>query len=93
MPEIRSPDDWDRKKHEVDLFAFRVLIEPSEENFLRESLSPIQFRLFQRARCRRRYKCFSFKWDEYSEDPALRLVEVFCNSSIFGPVSAVADGS
>jgi len=52
IPEIRSPDDWDRKKHEVDLFAFRVLIEPSEENFLRESLSPIQFRLFQRARCR-----------------------------------------
>jgi hypothetical protein len=52
MPEIRSLDDWDRKKHEVDLFAFRILIEPSEEKFLRESLSPTQFRLFQRARCR-----------------------------------------
>jgi len=52
MPEIRSLDDWERKKHEVDPFALGILLEPSEEKFLRESLSPIQFRLFQRARCR-----------------------------------------
>jgi len=38
MPEIRSLDDWERKKHEVDLVALRILLEPSEEQFLRESL-------------------------------------------------------
>ena len=52
MPEIRSLDDWEHKKHEVDVVALRILLEPSEEKFLRESLSPIQFRRFQRARCR-----------------------------------------
>src|SRR4029077_6024944 len=52
MPEIRSLDDWERKKHEVDTVALRILLEPSEENFLPESLSRIQFRLFQRARGR-----------------------------------------
>jgi hypothetical protein len=52
MPEIRSLDDWERKKHEVDLVALKILLEPSEERFLRESLSPVQFRRFQRARCR-----------------------------------------
>lgn len=52
MPEIRSLDDWEHKKHEVDVVALRILLEPSEEKFLRESLSPVQFRRFQRARCR-----------------------------------------
>jgi hypothetical protein len=52
MPEIRSLDDWERKKHEVDLVALRILLEPSEERFLRESLSPVHFRRLQRARCR-----------------------------------------
>jgi hypothetical protein len=52
LPEVRSLDDWECKKHEVDLAALRILLEPSEEKFLRESLSPVQFRRFQRARCR-----------------------------------------
>jgi hypothetical protein len=52
MPEIRSLDDWERKKHEVDVVALRILLEPSEERFLRESLSPVHFRRLQRARCR-----------------------------------------
>ena len=52
VPEICSLDDWERKKHEVDPVALRILLEPSEEQFLRESLSPVQFRRFQRARCR-----------------------------------------
>src|SRR6266852_5519189 len=52
LPEIRSLDDWECKKHEVDLAVLRILLEPSEENFLLESLSPVQFQRFQRARCR-----------------------------------------
>jgi hypothetical protein len=52
LPEICSLDDWESKKHEVDLAALRILLEPSEEQFLCESLSPAQFRRFQRARCR-----------------------------------------
>jgi hypothetical protein len=52
ISEIRSLDDWERKKHEVDLVALRILLEPSEERFLRESLSPVHFRRLQRARCR-----------------------------------------
>ena len=52
VPEICSLDDWERKKHEVDPVALRILFEPSEEQFLGESLSPAQFRRFQRARCR-----------------------------------------
>ncbi len=52
LPEIRSLDDWERNKHEVDLAALRVLLEPSEERVLCASLPPVQFRQFQRARCR-----------------------------------------
>jgi hypothetical protein len=52
LPEICSLDDWERKKHEVDLAALRILLEPSEEQFLCASLSPVQFRRIQRARCR-----------------------------------------
>jgi hypothetical protein len=49
---IRSLDDWESKKHEVNPVALRILLEQSEEKFLRESVSPVQFRRFQRARCR-----------------------------------------
>lgn len=51
-PDIRSLDDWERNKHEVDLAAFRLLLDPREEHFLRQALLPREFRRFQRARCR-----------------------------------------
>ena len=50
LPEIRSLDDWEAKKHAVDLEVFRMLLDPAEEEFLRTSLSPFEFRLFQRRR-------------------------------------------
>ena len=49
-PPIQSLDDWDSKKHEVDLAAFRLLLDPAEEEYLRKSLPPPQFRAFQRRR-------------------------------------------
>jgi hypothetical protein len=71
MPEIRSLDDWERKKHEVDPVALRILLEPSEEKFLRESLSPVQFRRFQRARCR-----LALRILELVEDNAAMLIKL-----------------
>ncbi len=49
-PQIRSLEDWEAKRHEVDPELFRILLEPAEERFLRQSLSPPEFRLFQRKR-------------------------------------------
>ena len=48
--QIRSLDDWEAKKHEVNLAAFRVLLDPAEEQYLRTSLPPAEFRIFQRRR-------------------------------------------
>jgi hypothetical protein len=48
--QIHSLDDWDAKKHEVDLDAFRLLLDPQEEQYLRKSLPTAEFRLFQRRR-------------------------------------------
>jgi len=50
LPQIRSLDDWDAKRHEVDLDAFRLLLDPAEEDYLRASLPPRAFRAFQRRR-------------------------------------------
>ena len=35
LPQIRSLDDWEARKHEVDLDAFRLLLDPGEEDYLR----------------------------------------------------------
>jgi hypothetical protein len=71
MPEIRSLDDWERKKHEVDLVALRILLAPSEERFLRESRSPVHFRCFQRARYR-----LALRILELVEDNAAMLIKL-----------------
>src|SRR5216683_7671137 len=71
MPEIRSLNDWERKKHEVDLAALRILLEPSEGKFLHESLSRVQFRRFQRARCR-----LALRILELVEDNAAMLIKL-----------------
>jgi hypothetical protein len=48
--EIAGLDDLEGKTQPVDLAAFRNLIEPSEEAFLRENLEIADFRRVQRAR-------------------------------------------
>lgn len=48
--EIHSVRDWQEKKHEVDVQIFRVLVDPNEERYFRNSLSRTQFRRFQRRR-------------------------------------------
>src|SRR5260221_7322171 len=50
LPQIRSLDDWEARKHDVNLDAFRVLLDPVEEQYLRRSLPPPEFRIFQRRR-------------------------------------------
>jgi hypothetical protein len=52
LAQIRSLDEWEAKKHEVDLAAFRLLLDPAEEKYLRASLPLPQFRAFQRQRLR-----------------------------------------
>ena len=47
---IKSLEDWEAKKHDVDPEVFRVLLDPSQEEYLQESLSPGEFRLYQRRR-------------------------------------------
>jgi len=49
-PQIQSLDDWEAKKHEVDLDAFRLFLDPAEEQYLRASLPEAEFRAFQRRR-------------------------------------------
>ncbi len=50
LPEIRSLDDWEAKKYQVDVETFRTLLAPGEEQYLRRSLSPSAFHRFQRRR-------------------------------------------
>jgi hypothetical protein len=50
LPEIKSLEDWEAKNHAVDPELFRVLLDPAEESYLRQSLPPNEFRLFQRKR-------------------------------------------
>jgi hypothetical protein len=50
LPQIKSLDDWEAKNHAVDPEIFRVLLDPAEERYLRQSLPSHEFRLFQRKR-------------------------------------------
>ena len=50
LPQIKSLEDWESKNHAVDPEMFRMLLDPSEELYLRQALSPHEFRLFQRKR-------------------------------------------
>jgi hypothetical protein len=48
--QVRSLDDWEANKHEVNLDGFRLLLDPAEERYLRTSLTPAEFLVFQRRR-------------------------------------------
>ncbi|MBZ5650330.1 MAG: hypothetical protein LAO18_07605 [Acidobacteriia bacterium] len=50
LPPIKSLEDWEGKKHDVDPEVFRVLLDPSQEKYLQQSLPPGEFRLYQRKR-------------------------------------------
>jgi hypothetical protein len=50
LPQIKSLEDWEAKNHAVDPELFRVLLDPAEERYLRQSLPAHEFRLFQRRR-------------------------------------------
>ena len=50
--QLRSMEDFRARWQKVDIEAFANIIDPSEENFLRESLPPQQFRRLQRERLR-----------------------------------------
>jgi hypothetical protein len=49
-PEICGLDDWEAKRHHIDVEAFRSLFELEQEQYLRRSLAPPAFRRFQRQR-------------------------------------------
>lgn len=50
LPQINSLKDWEAKKNEVNPEVFRILLDPAEEHYLRQSLPRHEFRAFQRKR-------------------------------------------
>jgi hypothetical protein len=50
--EIRNGQDWEQKKHEIDVQIFRTLLSRNEESYLRSSLPHHQFQDFRRKRIR-----------------------------------------
>jgi len=51
-PEICGGQDWEEKKHEIDVRIFRALLDRDEERYLRSTLLRNQFEAFQRRRIR-----------------------------------------
>jgi len=47
---VRDGQDWEQKKHPIDVETFRVLLDHNEEAQLRRFLPPTQFAIFQRRR-------------------------------------------
>ncbi len=50
--DIRSLEDWETQRHEIDIPIFRLLLDRDEERYLRSSLSRNQYITFQRMRIR-----------------------------------------
>ena len=40
LPAIRSLEDWEAKRHRVEPEVFRILLDPSEEKYLQQTLLP-----------------------------------------------------
>lgn len=47
---VRDDQDWEQRKHAIDVEIFRVILDPNEEVQLRRFLPPNQFAKFQRKR-------------------------------------------
>ncbi len=50
FPQVKSLEDWEAMKREVDPAVFRLLLDPAEERFLRGAFPPREFRALQRRR-------------------------------------------
>ncbi len=50
--QLSNEQDWENKRHVVDVQIFRVLLDPKEEAHLRDVLSAHKFATFQRRRIR-----------------------------------------
>jgi hypothetical protein len=51
-PEVQSIDEWEAKKHEVDVQVLKALMDLDEEHRLRSCLTHKQFQQYQRRRTR-----------------------------------------
>lgn len=50
--EITSMQDWEARRHEIDIQVFRFLIDPDEERYLKNCVTVDRFRALQRIRVR-----------------------------------------
>src|SRR6476469_1798657 len=50
LPQIKNLEDWETNNHAVHPELFGILLDPAEEQYLRQSLPPHEFRRFQRKR-------------------------------------------
>ena len=50
--DLRTGQDWEEKKHDIDVQIVRALFDHNEERYLRRALTPRQFRVFYRRRIR-----------------------------------------
>lgn len=50
FPQVKNLEDWEARKHQVDPDIFRLLLDPAEEQYLRRSFPPREFRALQRRR-------------------------------------------
>jgi hypothetical protein len=71
LPPIKSLEDWEANNHAVEPELFRVLLDPAEERYLRQSLPPREFRLFQRRRM-----ALALRWLKLVGDNAAMLMKL-----------------
>ncbi len=71
MPQIKSLQDWEAKNHAVDPEMFRILLDPAEERYLRQSLPPHDFRVFQRKRM-----ALALRWLNLAGENAAMLMKL-----------------
>jgi hypothetical protein len=71
LPEIKSLADWEGRNHAIDPELFRVLLDPAEERYLRQSLPSREFRIFQRKRI-----ALALRWLELVGENASMLLKL-----------------
>jgi hypothetical protein len=71
LPQIKSLEDWEAKNHAVDPKMFRILLDPAEERYLRQSLPPRDFRVFQRKRM-----ALALRWLDLAGENAAMLMKL-----------------
>ena len=71
LPPIKNLEDWEANNHAVEPELFRVLLDPAEERYLRQSLPAREFRLFQRKRM-----ALALRWLNLVGDNAAMLMKL-----------------